>query len=127
MFICASCNVRMPILPHGKLITEKITEALVRLPFKLDGHAIRFLRKSMGLKSEDLAERIGVHRVEVSRWENDKASIDPYHDLKLRILAITFVLPSVEQDKAKEEIMNILEHENIEKKVTSTPRILVPA
>jgi putative zinc finger/helix-turn-helix YgiT family protein len=38
--------------------------------------AVRFVRKAMGMKAENLADLLGVRAETVSRWENGKRKID---------------------------------------------------
>ena len=59
----------------------------------LDGHitapaAIRFVRKAMGMKGEELAELLGVRPETVSRWENGKREIDRATFVLLRQLLL---------------------------------------
>ena len=45
------------------------------------GEIIRQLRKRRGLKAEDLAEKLGVHRATIYRWENGEIEEIPYQIL----------------------------------------------
>jgi transcriptional regulator with XRE-family HTH domain len=112
----------LPVLPSADLLTAIIAENLVRQEARLDGDAILFLRKSMHLTGTALAHILGVHRVEVSRWENNKVDIDPYYDFKLRLEVIEHVLPDQKRQEAREEVMLILhrayKHDSA---VTETP------
>ena len=47
------------------------------------GERIQNMRKEMGLSQEELAERIGVSRQSVSKWENDAALPDTDKVLQL--------------------------------------------
>jgi DNA-binding XRE family transcriptional regulator len=104
MLVCPNCNTKMPVLPDADQIAELITAVLVREKGRLDGDSIVFLRKSMGLKATDLAQVLGVDRVSISRWENEKVVIDPWLDFKLRMEAIDRILPVSEQREAREEV-----------------------
>ena len=46
-----------------------IAQILLKQENQLSGREIRFLRKHMGMKAKDFAERLGVKNVTVSRWE----------------------------------------------------------
>jgi len=41
----------------------------------MTGAGIKQCRKALGLKQSELAERLGVHPLTVSRWERDAGSI----------------------------------------------------
>src|SRR5437868_9024392 len=92
VFLCARCDSHLAILPDAELAILVITRELVRQPRRLDGKSILFLRKGMRLKGQELADALGVHRVEISRWENEHVAIDPFHDLRLRLAAIDHIL-----------------------------------
>ena len=49
------------------------------------GQRLRAFRKKAGLTQEDLAEKVGVHLITVSRWEND---IDTPKTFKIKPLAL---------------------------------------
>jgi DNA-binding transcriptional regulator YiaG len=42
---------------------------------RMTGAEVKRLRESLGLRQKDLAERLGVHPMTVSRWERDFVSI----------------------------------------------------
>src|SRR6266852_2141205 len=107
-YVCPGCDMRLPVLPDVEKITATIVDALVRQEARLDGDAILFFRKGMQLTAVALAHILGVNRVEISRWENNKVDIDPYLDFKLRLEAIERLLPSDQQHDAKEEVMLIM-------------------
>lgn len=48
-----------------------------------DGKKVKALRTSLRLKQEELAERVGVSRVTISRWENGVWAVSPEHQEKL--------------------------------------------
>jgi hypothetical protein len=62
----------------------------------------------MGLKAVELAEIIGVDRVTVSRWENDKVILDPYRDFKIRMEAVDRILSPHERRAARESVSLVL-------------------
>lgn len=108
MYVCSECKLQLPIFPDLELIARYITRALVREHGRLSGTFILFLRKAMRLKAAELAEVIGVDRVTVSRWENDKVVIDPYRDFKLRMEAIDRILTPHERRSARETVSLVL-------------------
>lgn len=99
IYACARCHARIPVLPDAKRAARLIARFVVTQKERLGDDVILFLRKTMGLTAAGLAELIGVNRVEVSRWENERARIDPYHEFRLRMNAISRLLPEKEQAK----------------------------
>jgi transcriptional regulator with XRE-family HTH domain len=108
MYVCPECKLRLPIFRDLELITRYITRELVRERGRLNGASVLFLRKAMRLRASELAEIIGVDRVTVSRWENDKVVIDPYRDFKLRMEAIDRILTPHERRSARENVSLVL-------------------
>jgi transcriptional regulator with XRE-family HTH domain len=81
----------------------------------LAGEEIRFFRKKMRFKAIDLAVLLGVHKVTVSRWENNKEKIGPSSDRLLRYIYATrrieelaSHLGALEGEKVSEEIRHDL-------------------
>jgi Helix-turn-helix. len=85
LYKCANCNAEMPLLPDPDDFTAWLAEQLVRQESRLKGNEIFFLRKALDLTGAKLAERLGVQRVEVSRWENDRQPISFHADFQLRM------------------------------------------
>ncbi|HEY2497735.1 MAG TPA: type II TA system antitoxin MqsA family protein [Candidatus Angelobacter sp.] len=110
MFVCHRCDVKMPLLPDATEAAQWITNGLVREKGRLDGDSIVFLRKAMGLKASELAQILGVDRVTVSRWENDKAEVDAYLDFKLRMEAVDRILPATIRRGVRTAIGMVLQH-----------------
>jgi transcriptional regulator with XRE-family HTH domain len=108
IYTCTKCNVEMPTLPDTELVAMNVTRALVRQGTPLNGDEIVYLRKAMGLKVIELADALGVSRVTTSRWENNKTSIEPYYDFKLRMEAVDRLLPH-ERRAMREEVSSLLQ------------------
>ena len=109
MFVCPTCDMRLAMLPDAASAARVITSMLVRQEATLNGDAILFLRKALGLKATALATILGVHRVEVSRWENNKTEIDPHNDFKLRLEAIDRLVPQSQQRGMREDVTLIFQ------------------
>ena len=83
------------------------------------GERLRELRKKAGLTQEELAERVGVHFISVSRWEN---GVDVPKTLKLKKLASALGVSEAELLNGPEEaawklevkILNDFEREEID-------------
>lgn len=87
-FVC-SCGEEMPALSCLDDLLGRIASEVVRGSPRLSGEEIRFLRKWLGLKSTDFAKMLGVSKVSVSRWENNKTAIDKSYDRTIRALVIS--------------------------------------
>jgi putative zinc finger/helix-turn-helix YgiT family protein len=83
---CKNCGELLPEIPHIKKLHAKIALELLYKEGSLTGEAIRFLRKEMRLKANELAALLGVHKVTVSRWENNEEKIGPSSDRLLRYI-----------------------------------------
>ncbi len=127
MYLCPTCNITMPMLPSSDLTTKAITLGLVRQKGRLDGDSIVFLRKSMGLKAAELADVLGVDRVTVSRWENNKQEIEAFYDFRLRMAAIDRILPVQNRKDALLTVARILQNSYIHAEAISNSKICVPA
>lgn len=111
LFVCGSCHLELPLLPDAEEATRMVTKFLVRQPGRLDGDAILFLRKAMGLKSVELGSVLRVTRATVSRWENNNTSIDGLCDLRLRLEAIDRILPPVARREMVEELVPLFQYQ----------------
>jgi transcriptional regulator with XRE-family HTH domain len=90
--VCGNCDRRLPILPDARLAAREIVQELVVRRGKLGAREALFFRKAMSLRGSELAALLGVHRVAVSRWENEKAAIDGINETRLRLLAVDRIL-----------------------------------
>jgi transcriptional regulator with XRE-family HTH domain len=110
-YVCPQCKTRLPVLPDPRILNGLIAHGIVTQEARLDGDAIHFLRKALELTSEELAHVLGVHRVEVSRWENNRVQIDPYQDFKLRLEAVDRIIPASKKRRAREAVTMILQRD----------------
>lgn len=69
IFECA-CGESFAFIPCAKELHKIIAGILLKRKAQLSGREIRFLRKYIGLKSKEFANRLGVKIVTVSRWEH---------------------------------------------------------
>jgi putative zinc finger/helix-turn-helix YgiT family protein len=86
---CSKCGELLPEIPHIKKLHAKIALELLYKEGPLAGEEIRFLRKEMRLKANELAPLLGVHKVTVSRWETNEEKIGPSSDRLLRYIYAT--------------------------------------
>lgn len=86
VYKCSRCSEVVPEIVNIKELHRTIAGLLIRKKSILSGKEIVFLRKEMRLKATDLAQILGVHKVTLSRWENDKEPIGASADRLLRLL-----------------------------------------
>ncbi len=82
---CPKCKEISPIIKDIKEVHQFIAKKLVSKSSLLIGREFAFLRKEMKIKSKDLAQVLGVTKVTVSRWENEKEQISPVCDRFIRL------------------------------------------
>ena len=108
---CPKCRGINPIISKIKEVHKTIAQQLLKKDSLLTGEEIVYLRKEMKIKAKDLAQILGVTKVTVSRWENEKEQISPVCDRLIRFLydnrifkqACEIVRPGI--DKLESQIM----------------------
>jgi putative zinc finger/helix-turn-helix YgiT family protein len=83
---CEACKDDVVEIPREQELLERLAQFLIGQPYRLGGKEIRFLRSTVGWSQEELARRIGVKRLTVTRWEADKNTPDLSMDVLLRIV-----------------------------------------
>ena len=104
---CGKCKIRMAVLPDAETAAREIVRTLVLQKKRLDGQSILFIRKAMRLKSVELAEILRVHRVAVSRWENNQVAVEAINDFRLRLAVIDRVIARPPQ-KEEADVLKML-------------------
>ena len=99
---CDKCGLTTLPGQIAALALEAVTLALLDSPARLAPGAARHLRRYLGETQAGLAERMGVTRETVNRWESGAESISPQSDHALR----TFVLFQL---AVEDEVLKILE------------------
>lgn len=85
---CKSCGRESIAIPRIAQLHRVLAESFVRQQRMLAPVEIRFLRKHVGLSSDDFAQAMGVTRETVSRWENGKTPMGPTSDRLLRMVVL---------------------------------------
>lgn len=86
---CPKCKQVNPIIRNIKGLHQDIAQRLINKKSILSGQELVFLRKEIGLRAKDLAEKLGVHKVTISRWENEKEQISPPYDSLVKFIYVT--------------------------------------
>lgn len=88
---CSKCGQREIGIPAIATLQKLMAQSIAKKRARLTPVEIRFLRKSLGLSSTDLARKMGVTKSTVSRWEskNDPQEMGPQSEKLLRVLALT--------------------------------------
>lgn len=85
---CSTCGDVEYEIPRIEDLIRVVVEQVVRKQARLTGAEVRFLRKSLGWSSGDLAMRLSVSPSTVSRWESGSQVIGPVPDKLLRMFVI---------------------------------------
>lgn len=80
------CGEVIPNIPNIYGLHELIAKDLVRKDSPLTGNELKFLRKQMHLKANELAQLLSVHKVTLSRWESETEKIGIGNDKLIRFL-----------------------------------------
>jgi putative zinc finger/helix-turn-helix YgiT family protein len=85
---CPKCGERELVIPKIEMLHRLIARALIHEPGILKPDVIKFLRKWLGLSSQDFALLMGVRPETVSRWESPDAAypLTATSDRLLRLL-----------------------------------------
>ncbi len=89
--VCPSCG---HVLVPGTIVDEAheaLVAELLGARHVLGPEEFRFLRKAALLSQSALADRLGVNRVEVSRWETEKVGISAPVSLAIRAVVANVV------------------------------------
>jgi putative zinc finger/helix-turn-helix YgiT family protein len=118
---CQKCGEIMPIIPNIKGLHRQIALNLINKKNLLSGNEMVFLRKEMRLKAKELAQLVGVHKVTVSRWENEREKISPACDRLIRMLYETkFIEKTCEKVKSEIDKFNLTTEISRMKRIFST-------
>lgn len=91
-FRCSACGLETVQGDVINFALRELARALARMPqlFRADG--ARFLRRYMRLSQQDLADRMGINRVTVAKWEGGSEPISPPHDFMLRTVFTSYAM-----------------------------------
>ncbi len=86
---CVACGVESIAIPRIAQLHRALAHQFVQQKRMLAFVEIRFLRKHIGLSGADFAQRMGVTRETVSRWETGAIQMGAVADRLLRLLVVT--------------------------------------
>jgi putative zinc finger/helix-turn-helix YgiT family protein len=89
---------------HEQLLLDVLSNGHV-----LGGEEVRFIRKALGLSQAALADRLGVHRVSVARWESGEVPPDGPTSVAIRALAAIPVMAKRSKAKERERVKKSFE------------------
>ena len=97
------CGEYFASIPAIIELNSLIAIHLIKKKTFLKGQEIKYLRKNAGLNAKAFAEYIGIHKSTLSRWENNKQTIDKSNDRMIRLFYAAF------KNIPHEEIKNFLD------------------
>jgi putative zinc finger/helix-turn-helix YgiT family protein len=103
---CGACGAESIAIPRLGQLHTVLAEAFVKQPRMLAPTEIKFLRKHLGLSGADFAQRMGVARETVSRWETGAMPMGAVADRLLRLLVVTH------EPTESYEVDDLLQHLN---------------
>lgn len=117
--VCSSCNTETPILRNPRRLHRAIGLAIALQPTLLTGRELRFLRRSAGYRTGELATRLSVADETYSKWENEKRNITPNADRLARLSYLT-ALERTHPVEFSNHIVKVVEME-----VTEAPSFII--
>jgi len=115
---CDECGKEGIAIPRIGQLHRVLAGAFVRQRRMLAPVEIRYLRKHIGLSGTDFAQRMGVTRETVSRWETGTNQMGAAADRLLRVLVVTLE-PS--ENYAVDDMLRDLSDEPAPSKLSAVP------
>ncbi|WP_421620846.1 type II TA system antitoxin MqsA family protein [Alkalilimnicola ehrlichii] len=97
---CRDCGDEAVAIPHYRRVARQIRDRLCALNRVLKGDEFALLRRELGLTGTELARRLGVHAVTVSRWEQGHSPVSQSADRLLRswtLAALGYAWPEMDR------------------------------
>jgi DNA-binding transcriptional regulator YiaG len=86
---CPRCKAVYPIIPRIQELHMAIASILIDKPVPLIGQEIRYLRRWMGVLSQDFAALLGFGPEHLSKVENGRVKLGAAGDRLVRVYAMT--------------------------------------
>jgi len=115
-----SCGTSFPSIFRLHRLNELIALTLVEKPALLSGNEIKFLRKNLCLASKVFANKLGVGKTTLSKWENAVQNHSEGNDRLIRAIYI------IEKGIKRQDQLKIQKHlENILLKNSNTDYVII--
>ncbi len=115
-----SCGISYPSIFRLSKLNERIALTLVQKPALLSGNEIRFLRKNLHVPSKLFAQKLGVDKTTLSKWENEAQKHSEGFD---RLIRMTYI---IEKGINRQEQLNIQKQlEGIRLRKSSTDLVII--
>ncbi len=119
MYQC-SCGISYPSILRLPRLNELIALTLIEKPALLSGNEIKFLRKNLRLASKVFANKLGVGKTTLSKWENEVQNHSEGNDRLIRAIYI------IEKGIKRQDQLRIQKHlENILLKNSNTDYVII--
>ena len=100
------CGISFASIFRVSRLNDLISEALLKKPTLLSGREIRFLRKSLYMSSKNFAQKLGIGKTTLSKWENDTQPHRIAYDKFIRSL---YILYKEIDGKEKKDLLRIFD------------------
>ena len=115
-----SCGISYPSIFRLHRLNELIALTLVEKPALLSGNEIKFLRKNLHVPSKLFANKLGVGKTTLSKWENEAQNHSEGFD---RLIRTTYL---IEKGIKRQEQLNIQKQlEGISLRKSSTDHAII--
>jgi len=102
-----SCGISYPSIFRLHRLNELIALTLVEKPALLSGNEIKFLRKNLHVPSKLFANKLGVGKTTLSKWENEA---QPHNEAFDRLIRATYMIAKNVKHQVQVAIINLLEN-----------------
>lgn len=96
---CDNCKNGSIFIPNYGLLITVITEIVIFKNGSYTSQELVFLKKYFGLKSKDLARKLGTNEKTVSFWLTGKSRVSPAYGIKLRKFLLESYVAHLEKKK----------------------------
>lgn len=113
------CGAVVPEIPNLSDLHLVIAFDLIAKPTLLTAEEIRYMRHMANLSGVQMASMLGIHKTQLSRWENGKRNITKKSDVALRLLSFACIvqermrdneiLPKIKSIISRVDLTKILE------------------
>lgn len=85
---CGRCGTGSIAIPNLAGLIAAVAVTRAKMPQKLSGVEVRFVRKTLGWDAKTLAQKLDVTPETISRWENGHQPIGPASERLLRLMVL---------------------------------------